>query len=406
MSAAPRLCWIVINTVPYHEARLRAAVKHSARRLCLVQLAGLDSFPILQQPAEATANCERRILFPDMPWREIDPRAMARSLQKVLSELRPDVVCINGWSRGGCIAALSWCASHRVPVVIMSDTHALDHPHRPWKEAVKRRIVGLCSACLVAGAPHRDYIAALGAPLDRVFTGYDVVDNEHFRIGAERARCAEASLRESLGLPAHFFMACSRFEAKKNLARLLQAYAKYREAMGRAGKTAWSLVVVGEGELMGELLALRRRLGLEATVHFPGPKGYRELPSYYGLAGAFIHASTTEQWGLVVNEAMAAGLAVLVSERCGCAADLVVPGANGLLFNPEDVNSITKVMVEIADGSRDPRTMGRKSQEIVTRWSPTRFAEGLHEAVEAALNRPPPSPGALDRLLLWTLRER
>src|SRR6202008_1254907 len=100
---------------------------------------------------------------------------------------------------------------------IMSETHALDHPRRAWKEAVKRRIVGLCSASLVGGTPHRDYIAALGAPLDRVFTGYDVVDNEHFRIGAERARRAKVSLRKNLGLPAQFFMACSRFEAKKNL---------------------------------------------------------------------------------------------------------------------------------------------------------------------------------------------
>jgi glycosyltransferase involved in cell wall biosynthesis len=95
-----------------------------------------------------------------------------------------------------------------------------------------------------------------------------------------------------------------------------------------------------------EISAPRQQLGLEAHVLFPGPKGYAELPYYYGLAEAFIHASTTEQWGLVVNEAMAAGLPVLVSERCGCAPDLVVPGFNGLLFSPEDVKGAAKVMVK------------------------------------------------------------
>jgi len=195
----------------------------------------------------------------------------------------------------------------------------------------------------VGGTPHREYIAALGVPLDQVFTGYDAVDNEHFRIGADRARGAAQRLRKKLALPPHFFMACSRFVQKKNLARLLQAYAKYRQATGEA---AWSLVVVGDGELMGELMTLRCQLGVEEHVLFPGSKSYEELPIYYGLAEAFIHASTTEQWGLVVNEAMAAGLPVLVSERCGCTSDLVVPGINGLLFDPEDVTSIAEAMLE------------------------------------------------------------
>jgi 1,2-diacylglycerol 3-alpha-glucosyltransferase len=403
MSVAPRLCWVLVSAIPYHEARMRAAAEHMSLRLCMVQLAGFDAFEILRQPAQAGEKYDRRILFPDKRWHEINGRSMAQSLRALLSELRPNVVCINGWSYGGCIAALSWCVAHRVPAIMMSESTASDHPRRDWKEAIKRRIVGLCSASLVGGTPHRDYIAKLGAPLDQVFTGYDAVDNEHFCIGADRARRADKQLREKLALPPRFFMACSRFVAKKNLARLLRAYAKYRQSVG---ETPWSLVVVGDGEQMGDLLALRQQLGLEAHVHFPGPKGYAELPYYYGLAEAFIHASTTEQWGLVVNEAMAAGLPVLVSERCGCAPDLVVPGFNGLLFNPEDANSIAKVMVEITDGSHDPRAMGRNSQEIVARWSLARFAEGLNGAVKAALRAPAPSAGVIDRLVLWALRHR
>jgi glycosyltransferase involved in cell wall biosynthesis len=328
---------------------------------------------------------------------------MVRRLQAALNELRPDVVCINGWSYGGCIAALAWCVTNRIPVIMMSESTALDHPRHHWKEAIKRRIVRLCSASLVGGTPHRDYITALGAPIDLVFTGYDAVDNQHFHVGAERARRADRYLREKLSLPPHFFMACSRFAAKKNLARLLQAYAKYRESMNDG---AWSLVVIGDGELGDDLLELRRQLDLDECVLFPGAKDYRELPIYYGLAKAFIHASTTEQWGLVVNEAMAAGLPVLVSERCGCATDLVVPGFNGLLFDPGNVDSIADAMIQIGDGSHDPQAMGRNSREIVARWSLERFAEGLNGAVEAALRRPAPSAGLIDRLVLWALQHR
>jgi glycosyltransferase involved in cell wall biosynthesis len=184
---------------------------------------------------------------------------------------------------------------------------------------------------------------------------------------------------------------------------LLQAYALYRE---RSPSPPLSLLIIGEGELKEQLFALRDQLGLQDQVQFPGPKGYRELPIYYGLASAFVHASTTEQWGLVVNEAMAAGLPVLVSERCGCASDLVAHGINGLLFDPYDVDALAEAMIEVADRSADRRAMGRASREIVARWSPERFAESLGSAVEAALGAQPPTRDVIDRLVLWGLRQR
>src|SRR5262249_59830905 len=106
---------------------------------------------------------------------------------------------------------------------------------------------------------------------------------------------------------------------------------RYRAA---AGTAAWKLVLLGEGEQRAKLEGLRDALGLRNDVSMPGFKQYDELPAYYGLASAFVHTSTTEQWGLVVNEAMAAGLPVLVSERCGCGPDLVREGVNGFTFDP------------------------------------------------------------------------
>lgn len=402
MTSTPLLCWVLVNTVPYHEARLRAAAERTALRLCMVQMTEIDSFRILEQPIQAE-RFHRRTLFPKTPWSQIDRRDMVRSLNTCLSELRPDVVCINGWSFGGCIAALAWCASHQVPAIMMSESTAIDHPRRWWREAIKRRIVSLCSASLVSGSRHRDYMSELGVSPDSVFTGYGAIDNEHFRAGADAARRAQAQLRASRSLPERYFMACSRFSEKKNLFRLLQAYRQYRE---RCASPPWSLLIIGEGELKEQLLAVRDQLGLQDQVQFPGPKGYRELPVYYGLASALVHASTTEQWGLVVNEAMAAGLPVIVSERCGCASDLVAHGINGLLFDPYDVDALAEAMIEVADGSADRLAMGRASREIVARWSPERFAESLGSAVEVALGAPPPTRDVIDRLVLWGLRQR
>jgi glycosyltransferase involved in cell wall biosynthesis len=368
----------------------------------MVQFTEVDTFRALQQ-AQTRQPFKRYTLFPETSWPRIRGREAVRRLHACLNEIRPAVVCINGWSFGGAIAALIWCLSHQVPAIVMSESTAIDERRYWWKEAIKRRIVGLCSAALVGGSRHRDYLMALGATSDQIFTGYDVIDNEHFRAGAEQARQSEEQQRARLELPARYFMACCRFAPKKNLSRLIHAYARYRQ---HAGSTAWSLVIVGEGELRDDLVALRDQLELGASVQFAGPKGYHELPTYYGLASAFVHASTTEQWGLVVNEAMASGLPVLVSERCGCAQDLVQPGVNGMLFDPYDIDALARAMRDVAADSCDRQAMRQASQEIVARWSPDHFAKNLAKATEAALNHAKPAPSLIDRALLHMLCRR
>jgi glycosyltransferase involved in cell wall biosynthesis len=190
---------------------------------------------------------------------------------------------------------------------------------------------------------------------------------------------------------------------KKNLPRLIEAFARYRQT---AGPSAWPLELLGDGPMRGELERTRAAHSLETALVMPGFVQYGGLPSYYGNAGAFVHASTIEQWGLVVNEAMAAGLPVLVSERCGCAPDLVEEGRNGHTFDPYDVDALAGLMLKVVSGARDRAAMGEASRQIIARWSPETFAEGLERAVRAALDLPLQRPGLLERMLLWALSHR
>jgi glycosyltransferase involved in cell wall biosynthesis len=118
------------------------------------------------------------------------------------------------------------------------------------------------------------------------------------------------------------------------------------------------------------------------------------------LAGAFVHASLVEQWGLVVNEALAAGLPVLVSSRCGCVPELV-RDRNGFVFEPLDIDGLARLMVRIS--GQDLQAMGQASQQIVAEWSPDRFAEGMLSAARAALDVGAPRPSFFDSLLLKAL---
>jgi glycosyltransferase involved in cell wall biosynthesis len=329
---------------------------------------------------------------------------LAQQIQEALWRLRPEVLCVNGWADITAFAGIDWAIRAGVRTVLMSESTAYDMRRLWWREAVKRRIAARSSAALAGGGPQRAYLHVLGLAEEVIFTGYDAVDNAYFAERTAAARQMADVERKRLGLPQRFFLASGRFVAKKNLLRLVRSYARYRRS---AGEDAWSLVLLGDGELRPRLQTEVHALGLGSAVQMPGFKPYRELPAYYALAGAFVHASTTEQWGLVVNEAMASGLPVLVSDRCGCAPDLVRDHLNGFTFDPWDVEGLARRMRQISAMSDERRgAMGRASQQIIADWGPERFADGLTQAVRLAMSRPPPRASWFDRALLWALARR
>ena len=293
----------------------------------------------------------------------------------------------------------------------MSESNAWDETRVTWKEWIKGCVVKMCSASLAGGRPHADYLAQLGMPRDRVFLGYDAVDNDYFSTKADESRKQNAETKKKLGLPDHYFLASARFVEKKNLTRLIQAYARYHELVGKeeSGKqksAIWKLVLLGDGPLKSDLCRLISDLNLNGHVQMPGFVQYPQLPAFYGLAGAFVHASTTEQWGLVVNEAMASGLPVLVSNRCGCAQDLVQDGVNGFTFDPENTGGLADLMLKISVSDFPLPAFGDASRRIIADWGPERFASGLKAAVDCALAAPHRKGTFLDRVLLGLLLRR
>jgi glycosyltransferase involved in cell wall biosynthesis len=340
----------------------------------------------------------------DRRWR----RELQRKLRRALDEIKPQVVAVPGWSFADALGALSWCIETNTPTVVMSESTAWDERRAGWKEWIKGRLVRLNSAGLAGGTPHADYLAQLGLPRDRIFKGYDIVDNDYFAAKTAEARSQKSEVGSRKSLPENYFLASARFVEKKNLRRLIEAYARYRamaeksQIKNRKSKI-WALVLLGDGPLRETLNSQLSSLNLHGHVLLPGFKQYDELPAYFGLAGAFVHASTTEQWGLVVNEAMASGLPVLVSSRCGCAADLVQEGVNGFQFDPANVDELAQLLLKISGDDFPLADFGAASLRIIAIWGPERFASGLRDAVAAALKNPRPRAGLVDRLLLRAL---
>lgn len=412
-----RLAVLFDHLGPYHRARLVAAARQS--ELLAVESRALSS-EYAWEPLADDAPYTHATLSAE-PSKQSPGRKgpTARSLAKVLDMFSPACVAVPGWSDPIALLAISWSLRTRTPFVLMSESSAHDEARVFWREHVKSRIARLASAALVGGRSHAAYLESLGMPSDRIFLGYDAVDNAHFESGAAEWR------RSGEKLPP-YFLASARFVAKKNLSHLLDSYALYRQ---KAGGSPWPLVLLGDGELKADLLAHAVALGLEvvasapwetggtnsrqasadapAAVWLPGFRQIAELPRFYAGAGAFVHASTTEQWGLVVNEAMASGLPVLVSERCGCAPELVREGENGWTFDPHDLEALADLMSRVTALSVEERTeMGEASRRLVAAWGPQRFAEGLEAAAAKAMEVGPRRAGLVDRALLELLARR
>lgn len=333
----------------------------------------------------------------------IKPNQMFRPINALLDSHKPDVVVIAGWATAQCYAAIFWAKCNRKKLVVMSESQHSDAARSLLREQVKSRIVRTCDTALVGGRLHRDYMVSLGMPGENVFVGYDTVDNRHFVTGAAKARAEGELERRRLGLPARYLLASSRFIPKKNLPRLIQAYAKSINGMSDAP----DLVLLGDGPERGSVETAILENDITDRVHLMGFRSYDLLPSYYGLAEGFVHVSTAEQWGLVINEAAAAGLPLVVSAPCGATPELVHEGKNGWVVDPLNVQDMARALsLLIALSPSERAKMGECSRQIVAEWGPERFAEGLSAACKLAHLLPPRHLMPWDELLIRFLSKR
>src|SRR6266404_3267863 len=393
MVYTPAIAVVFHHIGPYHHARLNAA----ADRLSVTGFEWSAKAGDAWGAADSPARYRKVSLFSEATDQYPAKAQLQRAFWSALEQAGPDVVAVNGWNNFGSLVAADCCVRRGIPMVVMSESARQDEPRTWWKEMIKRRIVALYSAALVGGQRHIEYLVELGMPRDRIFTGYDVVDNDYFARRTLEIRNshlrrgyggqAAFEIRKQYGLPENYFLASARFIEKKNLPTLIRAYAAYRQKSEASGNPPWDVVLLGDGPLREALKSQLSTLNLHRHVRLTGFKQYDELPVYYALAKAFVHASTTEQWGLVVNEAIASGLPVIVSNRCGCVPELVQ--GNGFTFEPTDEHELVSRLLQMASLSDDERRrLGDASYRIAAKFAPERFGEGLEEAAQLALNQP------------------
>ncbi|MBI4394424.1 MAG: glycosyltransferase family 4 protein [Euryarchaeota archaeon] len=358
---------------PYHEAQLRQAARSgeaSGDELTGIEIAGSQSDYGWTNATSGRSGFDRRTLFPEADYWQLRGNEKREALQHELGRMKPDVVFIPGWAFDEARAGLSWAMKTRTPRVIISDSQPMDASQGIRKSLYRRTILARFDAAFVAGSPHVRYMETLGVPRDRCVTGCDVVDNSRFASrSASDSQGQDPDRRPRL-------LSCLRLIDRKNVPAVI-------EALHRA-KADWTWTITGEGPTRPAIEAKIRELGMTEKIRLTGRVDEDALVEEYHRADVYIQPSLAEPWGLAVNEAMAAGLPVMVSDPCGCAEDLVSDGVNGLRFDPRDPVAIREALDRMSDERKRWPDMGKASSKIIADWDLPRYSDGFWKAAAIA----------------------
>lgn len=287
-----------------------------------------------------------------------------------------DAIWIHGYAHVNAWLAAAG-ASFRHTRVLIREEQTLLH-RRPWhKAALKEVALGTLFARaygLYIGEENRRYLLRYGLAEERLFPARYCVDNAFFRRRAEELKPRRDELRARFGigdpeLPVILYV--GKLIPKKAPLVLVEAFARVRE------RTPCALLMVGEGELRPAVEELVGARGIP-DVHLAGFLNQQELPDAYVSADVFCLPSVLhETWGLVVNEALNFELPVVVSDKVGCAADLVRPGGDGFVVpagEPEPLAGELEILVADEQVRRD---FGRRGLELVDGYSIESCADGI-----------------------------
>lgn len=294
------------------------------------------------------------------------------------------VVLFLGWGTVTSLLAIAASRARGVPFFLYGDSSfppaEQTMPDR-LRAGLLRGLFALAGGFLVSGKLNADYYEHYGADRSRFFLLPWAVDNRRFEEGARLNPEERRALRARLG--AHdedvVFVFSAKLLPRKDPMTLLRAAAIMRH------RPRAVLLFLGHGELLEELRSFAREQGLRA--HFAGFVNQAELPRYYGASDVFVLPSLIEPRGAVVNEAMASGLPVIVTDRCGSIGDIVLEGENARIYPARDPEALARVLDEMIEHPHRREAMALRSREIIAGWDYGRGVAGVRQALRTVLGR-------------------
>jgi glycosyltransferase involved in cell wall biosynthesis len=337
----------------YHRARWRAFQGVMEGTVYAADLGGIDQL----YGWATTKKEENYFLLSHRRPEQVDLKRFFRFVH-IIRKHQIQSVCIAGYGRMEYLMFLAYSKLTGRKVILFAESW---YEGTSLGDTLKKIVLRLtCDGFLVSGERARHhFIRRLEIPAERVLPGYSVVDNAHFKIPDERKADREKIL-----------LCVARFVPEKNLSFLIDCFKE-----SKLPHHNWKLFIIGGGPLKEKLTTEVD----DKIIQLLPWQTYNELPLYYHRASVFVLPSLFEPWGLVVNEAMAAGLPIILSREVGCLPDLLQDGnANGWSFQSSNKNDLIGILDQIAAmGPQQLEQMGKKSEETISSFSTSTFAECL-----------------------------
>jgi glycosyltransferase involved in cell wall biosynthesis len=289
------------------------------------------------------------------------------------------VIFMLGWGSVSSLAGIAACWWADIPFFLYGDS-SFPPPETTLRSRIRARLLPMlfraATGFMVSGVLNADYYRHYGADPEHFFLLPWAVDNERFAEASQFAPGERDAMRAKFAITPEqtLFVFSAKLVERKDPMTLLRAYEQLPDRDDAA------LLFLGDGVLREPLETFTREHDLH-NVHFAGFVNQSELPKYYGISDVFVLSSTYEPRGAVINEAMACGLPVIVTDRCGSIGDIVLEGENAFVYPAGDAEGLSRSMARVI---RDPKLrarMAQRSSEIIGTWT---FARGV-EGVKAAL---------------------
>lgn len=326
-------------------------------------------------------------LFPDKSNDQLTKYQIKDRIFLKLNDLNPDIVIAGSIVFYAGALALRWSKKNKKKFIMFDDAKVSDVKRNVLVQNIKNLITRQIDALWL---PSTDYEAGYASVFNtnkiHFFYGYDCIDNDHFKFKGERTFNKKN------------IICVARLVPIKNIHNLLKAWRGVEET-----NQSYKLLIIGDGPLTKELHELKQTLQLQ-TVEFLGAVENEKVIEYLHQSDALVLPSFAESWGLVVNEAMAAGLPLLLSKKVNAANTLLKEGVNGFSFNPANVAEIKQSILKfIALSESVKKEMSDNSLKIIGTMDFEHMGQQLVGALNKLTVRPYSKPGVLARLMikLW-----
>jgi glycosyltransferase involved in cell wall biosynthesis len=296
-----------------------------------------------------------------------------------------DALWVHGYSSINALQGIFIANALGIPVLLRAESWLADRPRSPWKLALKslflRSLSHSIAATLPIGTVNREYWQHyFGAEFPQFLVPY-AVDNAWFAARAAESHPPRQQLGLEPGRPVILF--ASKLQERKRAIDLVKAY---ELLLPRLAGAAPYLVIVGDGEERENLARYIHDHNLQ-DVRLAGFRNQSELPAFFAMSDVFVLPSRHEPWGLIVNEAMAAGCAVIVSSDVGSGFDLVTPGVEGSIFPIENVPALADALFDVLNEPGKAARMGHAGVERIRAWSFEEDVVGLRECLASVTRK-------------------